>query len=234
VTAPTAAQFLARCRPELGYTERPVNLTKYAAMAGHPNGNAWCITFLVAMAKATGLKLPYYGAYSPAMAQAFKNAGRYGTTPRVGAFGFVYHPELGRIAHGFVVESLLPDRYTIGINGNSNSGGSRTGGMVCRVKRSPYRITYGYPNYALTSVSHTNPWPVPVLTTARPYIGQETKKTSAEVKYVQWAAMGPAHDDGVWGPATEEGVRDFQTAHGLKRDGNVGPQTLNVMKTVRR
>jgi len=232
MTVPTVDQFLARCRREIGYTEKPVNLTKFAAMAGHPDGNAWCITFLVAMAHETGLILPYHGAYSPAMAQAFKNQGRYGTTPRKGAFGFVYHPELGRIAHGFVVESLLPDRYTIGINGNSNSGGSRTGGMVCRVKRSPLRITYGYPKYAIPTTLHPNPYAVPLLSTGRPYLGVGMKMTANEVKYVQWAVTGTI--TGTWTATLTQLVKGFQDHHGLLVDGKVGKYTLGVMKTIRR
>lgn len=236
----TRAAFLAACRAELGYHETPVNRTKFAAQAHHPNGEAWCLTFLVAKARQTGLHLPYYGAFTPSMAQAFKAAGHYGLTPRVGAFGFVYHPELGRIAHAFVVETLLPDRFTIGINGNSNNDGSRNGIMVCRVKRSPYHITYGYPTYSSTATAptatvttHPNPHPVPVLG-SRPYIYRAGHHTAAEVQYIQWAAGGPLYDDGIWGTTTERIVRSFQEHKGLRPDGEVGTRTLTAMRAVRR
>jgi len=233
----TVEHWLATCRSELNYEEYPrgSNRTKFAAEAGHANGYAWCVTYLVAMAKRSGLHLPYYGAGAQQMADAFKHIGRYGTTPRVGAIGFKYHPELGRIAHAFTVESLLADHYTSGINGNSNTDGSREGYKVCRVKRSPYRITYGYPVFTapITTTLHANPYAVPVLG-SRLYISRDSKKTTSEVKYIQWAAGGPAYDDGVWGDTTEKIVRHFQDIKGLYVDGRVGTKTLTVMKAVRR
>lgn len=231
MTLPTIAQYLAACRADLGYEERYKNLTKFAAQAGHPNGQAWCLTFLVAKAKQTGLHLPSYGAFTPTLAQDFKDAGHYGRTPRVGAFGFVYNHSLGRIAHVFVVEAVKTGGYTIGINGNSNAAGSRTGGMVCRVTRSPQDITFGYPSYASTSAPVYNPYRVPVLTTSRPYIDQKNA-TDAETNYIQWAVG--AKVDGDWGDITQDKVGDFQDHYGLKRDYRVGPQTLSYMKKVHR
>ena len=35
----------------------------------------------------------------------------------------------------------------------------------------------------------------------------------------------PAVADGLWGPATQKAVKDFQTANGLAADGQIGPQT---------
>lgn len=238
MTLPTVQQYGNWLRAQLGKTEHPIgsNCQEFASIAHHANCHPWCATLLVAGARRTGLILPSYSAYTPTLASAFKAQGRYGSTPRVGAFGFVYHPELGRIAHAFWVEAVYSNHYTLGINGNSNDDGSRAGYKVCRVKRSPYHITFGYPRYATsttTSTTHPNPYAVPVLG-SRPYISRTSKKTTIETKYIQWAAGGPAYDDGSWGDVTERIVRAFQDHHGLGVDGRVGPATLRAMAAVRR
>ncbi len=234
---PTTATFLAACRAEIGYNETPKNLTKFAAQAGHPNGNPWCLTFLVAKARQTGLKLPNYGAYTPTMAQAFKDQGRYGKTPRVGAFMFVYYPSMGRIGHVGVVEAVHKDSSgrivaVTCIEGNSSASGSRTGGAVCRVKRSLTNLTFGYPLYTAPSTAKTNPYAVPVLTTSRPYLAKGVKMTANEIKYVEWAVGTTAN--GTWDDDLTKRVKAFQTAKGLLSDGKVGPKTLTAMKAVRR
>ena len=228
----TVAAMLAAERAEIGYAETPVNRTKYAAMAGHPNGNAWCETFQVAMAKKVGLHLPYYGAYTPSMAQAFKNIGRHGRTPRVGAMLFVYHPELGRIAHTGIVEAVHADGTITTIEGNSSASGSRTGGAVCRVHRSLTNLTFGYPVYTAPTTLRANPYAVPVLSRTRPYLAKGVKMTAAEVKYVEWAVGTTTN--GTWDDALTLKVRAFQKAKGLLVDGKVGPNTLKAMQAVRR
>jgi hypothetical protein len=240
----TRSAFLAACRAEIGYTEVPTNRTKYAAMAGHPNGNAWCLTFLVAMARKTGLKLPNYGAYTPTEAEAFKKIGAYGKTPRVGAFMFVYYPAKGRIAHVGVVEAVNADGSVTTIEGNSNSAGSRTGGQVVRHRRSLTNLTFGYPAYdpetpPKKTVPRSNPYPKPVLTRARPALKQGAKMTKSEVQYVQWAVAIPADKrDGIWGNGTTLAVKKWMSAHkaecGQDALGTVGLTTLNAMAKVKR
>lgn len=232
----TVAAFLAACRADLGYQETPKNLTKFAAQAGHANAQPWCLTYLVAKARRTGLKLPNWGAYTPTMAQAFKNQGRYGRTPRVGAFMFVYYPAMGRIGHCGVVEAVHKDSSgrivaVTCLEGNSSASGSRTGGAVCRVRRSLSNLTFGYPLY--TSVAtKANPYAVPRLTTARPYLAKGVKMTAAEVKYVEWAVGTTSN--GTWDDDLTRRVRAFQSAKGLRVDGRVGKLTLEKMKAVRR
>jgi len=141
-------------RAQLGYNETPVNRTKYAAMAGHANGQAWCATFQVAWSKAVGQPLPRgaNSAYTPTMAQAFQDAGRWGKAPKRGALGFIRYAHLGRIGHVFRVEDVeVIDGVTwvITIEGNTNSGGSRTGGGVARLRRrASEAVGYGYLDHA--------------------------------------------------------------------------------------
>lgn len=81
--------------------------------------------------------------------------------------------------------------------------------------------------------THPNPYPVPVLG-SREYISRTTKKTATEVKFIQWAAGGPAYDDGDWQSKTDDLVGDFQDRHGLRRDLRVGKDTLAKMVAIRR
>lgn len=235
----TTAQFLAACRADLGYHESPLgsNCQKFAACAHHANCHAWCCTFLVCKARQTGLHLPNYGAFTPTMAQAFKDIGRYGHTPHVGAFAFVYHPELGRIAHVTAVEVVYSDGTFGDIGGNTNQTGGRTGGYVGRHRRTTTNITFGYPIYSTSApVVHHNPYAVPVLTSSRPVLKAGAKMTSAEVKWVQWAAGIPLGSaiDGIWGPQTNSAVKAKQTHFGLKATAVVDAATLSKFKTVTR
>lgn len=154
----TRADFLAWCAAQVGTREDPVgsNRTRYAALAGHTNGAAWCATFLTAGARVTGLQLPdgAGSAWTPSMEAAFKRAGRLGRVPKVGAFAFVYFPGLGRVAHVGVVWKVQGDRVYL-IEGNTNAAGGREGIEVAKRIRPIGRRTgevgirsYGYPAYA--------------------------------------------------------------------------------------
>ncbi len=165
---------------KIGYREKPVNLTKYAAMAGHANGEPWCATFGVAGAHETGLALPD-GADTASCALnevSFKRAGRLSATPHLGDFGFVYFPNMKprpRVAHQVFVWKISSDgRWVFTIEGNSNDDGAREGYEVCFRKRLARRATgtvglrsYGRPYYtALPAKPLVQPAP-PKLTAQR-------------------------------------------------------------------
>jgi peptidoglycan hydrolase-like protein with peptidoglycan-binding domain len=54
------------------------------------------------------------------------------------------------------------------------------------------------------------------------------------VKLLQLAlthlGYSPGKADGAYGPATEQAVKNFQTAHGLTADGICGPKTIAALK----
>jgi hypothetical protein len=84
----TADTVLGIARSYKGVTENPPgsNLNPFAALAGQPNGYAWCASFVVAVFRQAGMKLPSESAWTPTMAQGFRNAGAWhqgadGATP---------------------------------------------------------------------------------------------------------------------------------------------------------
>jgi hypothetical protein len=167
----TRGEFLAWCAAQVGTREDPVgsNRQRYAALAGHANGAAWCATFLVAGARITGLQLPdgAGSAWTPSVEAAFKRAGRLGREPKVGAFAFVYFPSLGRVAHVGVVWKVEAGQVRL-IEGNTNQHGGREGIEVAKRIRPIGRRTgevgirsYGYPAYTAPSVPKPKPLPKP-------------------------------------------------------------------------
>lgn len=146
--------FLANARSQLPFVEGPDNKTPYPAIVGHREHEPWCMSFLCAVAKVSGVKLPMNTASTLSMANAFRQQGRWGSTPRVGAFGFIHIKSLGRIGHVFTVEAVRTLPYVVSIEGNTDVRGGRTGGRVMRHVRGVV-VGYGYPIY--TSVTLPRP-----------------------------------------------------------------------------
>lgn len=153
VRVPTAQDILKAAAKEIGYTESPSgsNRTKFAAEAGHANGQPWCATFIVAIARRCGLKLPSESAYTPSMAEGFKRIGRFDKTPKAGSIAFFDFPDSKyRIQHVGIVEGYAANHVTC-IEGNTSSGPSGSqdngGGVFRRVRSRGFVVGYGHPNY---------------------------------------------------------------------------------------
>lgn len=257
-TQGTADALLEVAARNLGFVEGPKNNENpFAAVAGHANFQPWCASFVAACCRRAGVKIPNESAYTPTMANGFKQQGRYFKThPQRGDIVFFFWPNMGRIAHVGIVESVEPDGSIRTIEGNTNGGGSRTGGMVVRLVRKANIDGFGRPEFVKAApvkaapakaapvkkapakpapAAKTNPYAVPVLTKARPSLRASAKKTVAEVKFVQWAVgFTGAAVDGQWGAQTTQKVKAFQAKHKLVADGEVGPKTLAALKTVKR
>ncbi|HEX8004223.1 MAG TPA: CHAP domain-containing protein [Mycobacteriales bacterium] len=247
----TAADVLNRARKELGYDEGPNNSNKFAPLAGHANNQPWCASFVVAMFRAAGLKLPSESAYTPAMAQGFQKAGCWSTKPSVGAVVFFKWPSMGRIAHVGIVESVRPDGSIVTIEGNTNKKGSRTGGSVLRMARRANIAGYGIPAYAGAARPQgggatggtkpqgggtkpqgggAKPGTVPVC----PGTTKEGMRNSPVTRAYQdrLAKRGwRIAVDGDHGAGTTKVLKAFQQQCGLVADGIGGKNTWNAMWT---
>jgi hypothetical protein len=154
--APTAAQFVAVARSQIGYRESAGNRTKYGAWYGM-NGTAWCAIFMSWCAwKAGATKIIPRHAYTPAGADWFKARGQWHTSkPKVGDLVYFNFPGDGvnRISHVGTVEAVKADGSIITIEGNTNAAGSRTGGGVWRKARRTGIVGYGRPKYAVPATT---------------------------------------------------------------------------------
>ncbi len=142
-------RFLRELRSELGYTEVPTNDTKFGRRYGM-NFQPWCAMFVSVKAQDADVAaiIPRF-AYTPAGAQWFKDQGRWGDVPRVGAIAFYDTAGMGRISHVGVVEKVFPDGSWYSLEGNTNTAGSREGKAVARQHRTRVgtRGGFGYPDY---------------------------------------------------------------------------------------
>lgn len=223
----TAADAIAVARRNVGYTEKPrgSNQTKFAAVAEHPNGAAWCATFLVAVMRTADVSLPSESAYTPTMAAGFKAARRWHlSNPKVGDLVFFDFPgPPHRISHVGIVTAVhgLGDVSTI--EGNTDSSGSRTGGQVMAKRRRSSIVGYGRPAYAAPFSTHqSRPARVgPTVDRAR------ARHHRTAVKVIQQRLRITA--DGDWGPKTQAAVLAFQRRNRLAADAIVGPSTWKAL-----
>lgn len=229
------------------------NWTKYArdlANAGYYNGNKngfpycdvgtdWC--FWIACGK-NRQKAEYLecqtgdcGAGCSFSADYYKAAGRFGTTPSIGAQ--IFFGTYGEYEHTGLVESFDESMvYTIEFN---------TSDMVarCSYSRNSNRIIgYGYPRYGEVEAKEI----VPVIPNESVVI-KKPKKTTCEafelelgcngsaVKTLQCILMQKGYDlpeyadDGDFGEETQAAVIKYQTDSNLDPDGVVGSKTWSKL-----
>lgn len=156
-----AQSFLAAAASEINYIEQPVNRTKFAKEAGHPNGGAWCATFTVAIAKRTGTDIPpkvAATAYTPTAVNEWKAAHRWFTFPEPGDFAYFQFDQDPEVDHVGLVEKIIDVNTVQTIEGNTSSGdhGSQSnGGQVARRVRSRRLIVgYGRPLFTAAAPIH--------------------------------------------------------------------------------
>ncbi|MGQ0467044.1 MAG: CHAP domain-containing protein [Sporichthyaceae bacterium] len=148
----TAEALIAVASSQIGYRESGDNDNAFGEWYGM-NRVPWCAQF-VSWAAATsgcGKAIPKH-AYTPAGAQWFRKRNRWGSKPRVGAIAYFYNAGLGRIAHVGIVIAVDADGSFLSVEGNTNSGGSRQGIGVFKLRRAGTRGGgFGYPDYLVSS-----------------------------------------------------------------------------------
>lgn len=127
----TAQRFVEVALDEVGYVEKPENLTKYGEFT-KANGLPWCGSFVNWCAHQAGVKLP--SMVSTAIgAQRLKDVGRWDSKPQRGDLAFFDFPGDGidRISHiGIVVQVDGNSVLTVEGNTAPSGGDQRNGGQV--------------------------------------------------------------------------------------------------------
>lgn len=146
-------RVIQTAREQVGYHEGRSdghwnNQNKYAAIAGHPNGYAWCATFVYALGVIVGAPGLFPDTASCDVAAAwYKKRGRWGETPRKGAQ--VFFGTSSDLNHTGIVVDFDRD-YVYTVEGNTNLTGAREGDGVYdrkRLRLSSNLVGYGYPDY---------------------------------------------------------------------------------------
>ena len=224
----TPSAVLRKARSHLGTVERPPgsNQTPFGAAYGW-NGVPWCNIFVSEVGREVTGSYDLLGkhAWTPACAQAWKTAGRFGRHPQPGSvvfFDWSGSKNLEAIDHVGLVIAALPDGRVRTIEGNAAIDG-HSDGVWIHDRSTRTIVGYGYPAY----VGEAVPNDTVEDTTFRPY--QKAKAGSRalrvldagdDVKVLQKAIGAPV--DGLFGALTRNKLIAFQRKHGLAPDAAAG------------
>lgn len=225
--AQTFTKVRDKARSQIGTMESPFgsNQTKYGVWYGW-NGVAWCDIFQSWVFSSVGWLDGHMGksASVEVTANRFRNAGRYGQTPRVGAlaiFNGYSHIELVTGVGDGVITS-------IGGNTSSGNGSISNGGMVAERKRSTSLIMgYCYPRYASPAKPAASA-PKPAVSMVTPVNlivdGSMGPKTYAALN--RWTGRG---NTTAWDAAAKKAL---QRKLGVDDDGVIGKITVGKLQQV--
>ena len=232
----TVGAVLAAARRDIGYREGPGNDTKFGTWYGM-NKVAWCAIWVnYVFGQALALPLVPKTAYTPTMAQWFRDRGRFGGAPRPGAVVFFDFPGDGvnRISHVGIVEAVNRDGSIVTIEGNTTAGvggSQRDGGGVWRRTRKVGIVGYGYPDYLGTAPAAPSAARPPLRASAARPILREGATGDVVVALQGWLnTTFPAYSNislspRRYGPQTIGVVREWQRRSGIAVDGVFGPQS---------
>ena len=176
----TVEETLNIARSQIGYTESPAgsNKTKYGVWFGL-NGQPWCAIFQCWVLDQANVPI-IKQAYTPALAQWFKNQNRWSTTPHPGDLVFFDFPGgHTRIEHVGMVESVSNSSIQT-IEGNTAVGNDSNGGAVMRRTRTRNSTIIGYGRPAYSSVPTPPPNPTVGVTKK---VAEDMTVNETEVNY---------------------------------------------------
>jgi len=235
--AKRATDLLAVARAELGERERGDGSTKYGSWYARSKPApgferaAWCQMFTAWCANQLGISEDVFPrmAYTPYAMAWFRERGRWGTRPRVGALVYFNFPGGDAVDHVEIVEAIRADGAIVTIGGN-------VANAVRRQVRRANIAGYGYPGYSAAATvkePSKDSW-MEDLMESLPLVKAGAKGWA--VKRVFYLLMSHGYDldpsvldDTTFSPPVEAAVVKLQKAHGLAGDGEVGPKTWPVL-----
>lgn len=154
----SANNILEVARKYLNVTEMPpssnnvVFNTEYYGKPVQGSAYPWCAVFVWYVFKEAGASALYYDgnkcAYTPTLANYFRQNKRFYSTPKVGDLVFYKFPGSSRINHVGIVEEVLGPNKIKTIEGNTSIGNDSNGGAVLeRIRSTNSVVGYGRPLY---------------------------------------------------------------------------------------
>lgn len=143
-----ATDVLAVARRNLGYVEGPgENENIFCDDVGHANFQPWCASFALACLKAADVPLTGRSAFTPTLAESYRQAEAFHGDGAIGDLIFFAWPSMKRICHVGIVEQVREEGSYVCIEGNTDAKGGRTGGRVMRHVRRAHIAGFGRPPY---------------------------------------------------------------------------------------
>ena len=188
----TANKILEVAFAELGYVEKPVNITKYGAEF-RSNPAQWCGLFVMWVFRKSHHVCPNT-AYTPNGVMAFKKMGQWHTegNPQAGDIVYFDFPDddINRVSHVGICVKTRRNGEVLTIEGNTTPtkvfGDERNGGQVALKSRDrKFIVGWGRPNY---TPSDTTSLVNAIRTTYQALIEQEDDKPKPVKKTAKKAA----------------------------------------------
>lgn len=251
--AVSADVVINKAKSYVGMTELPPNSnnvifnTHYYGKAVSGSAYPWCAVFLWDVFRLVGASELFFGgkkcAYTPTLANYYKQLGRWYSTPKVGDLVFYQFSGSSRINHVGIVIEVISNKKIKTIEGNTGSGNDANGGAVMiRDRATTYVKGYGRPDYK-GSVSTNSDYSylqfvkdvqrilnVPVTGNADSATFNATIKVSMTAnrrhkivlpiqKYLDYLGYDVGIPDCDYGIKTKKGVENFQKRWDKTPDG---------------